>query len=324
MIRLGSLPTSFYFSIANGVSGDGSVAVGASDISQGSLAAFRWTQATGLLPLGFLPGEQTSVARAASADGSVIVGFSGLQAFRWTETEGLVGLGASSAAFGVSGDGSVVVGFSTSARGTEAFRWTQQTGLVGLGDLGGAAFQSQATAVSSNGAVIVGASDSATGQQAFRWTQAGGMVGLGDLMGSSASIAQAVSADGSVIVGDSFANFDASQHIAFIWDSSDGIRNLRDILISQGDDLTGWILSQAKGISADGKTIVGAGFNPDGQPEAWLARLGAQTNPIPEPSSLILLGSAVLLLLRPRRSKYEVGTAGDRGQRWDSRIGMDH
>jgi len=299
MVRLGSLPTSaFYFSTAIAASGDGSVVVGASDISQGNLAAFRWTQVTGLSLLGFLPGGTDSVARAVSLDGSVIVGFSNSQAFRWTEPEGLVGLGGiSSAAFGVSGDGSVVVGYSVAANGTEAFRWTQQTGLVGLGDLGGAAFHSEARAVSLDGSVIVGASDSAgPRQEAFRWTQTSGMVGLGDLIGSSASIALAVSADGSVIVGDSYANFDPCQHIAFIWDSSSGIRSLRDVLIGQGDDLTGWILNQAMGISADGETIVGAGFNPAGQPEGWLARLGAQ--PIPEPSSVVLLGFGILVLLR--------------------------
>ena len=315
MARLGSLPTSaFYFSIAIAASGDGSVVVGASDISQGNLAGFRWTQATGLGPLGFLPGGTDSVARAASADGSVIVGFSNSQAFRWTEPEGLVGLGGiSSEAFGVSGDGSVVVGFNVSANGTEAFRWTQQTGLVGLGDLGGAAFYSQALAVSLDGSVIVGASDSAgPRQEAFRWTQASGMVGLGDLVGSSASIAQAVSADGSVIVGDSYANFDATQHVAFIWDNSSGIRSLRDVLIGQGDDLTGWILNQATGISADGETIVGTGFNPAGQLEGWLARLGPQINPIPEPSSLVLLGFGILVLLRfQRRNENRVSGGTD-------------
>ena len=38
-----------------------------------------------------------------------------------------------------------------------------------------------------------------------------------------------------------------------------------------GLDLTGWTLTEAKGISADGLTIVGTGTNPDGNSEVWMA-----------------------------------------------------
>ena len=38
--------------------------------------------------------------------------------------------------------------------------------------------------------------------------------------------------------------------------------------------LAGWTLTYARGISADGRTIVGDGMNPCGQPEAWIAHLG--------------------------------------------------
>ena len=40
------------------------------------------------------------------------------------------------------------------------------------------------------------------GTEAFRWTEGSGMVGLGDLAGGSFySVANAVNADGSVVVG---------------------------------------------------------------------------------------------------------------------------
>ncbi|MGK7929644.1 MAG: hypothetical protein AB4290_31120 [Spirulina sp.] len=38
-------------------------------------------------------------------------------------------------------------------------------------------------------------------------------------------------------------------------------------------DLTGWQLQVATAISSDGLSVVGDGVNPDGDREAWLARL---------------------------------------------------
>ena len=70
---------------------------------------------------------------------------------------------------------------------------------------------------------------------------------------------------------------------------------LEDVLSDEyGLDLSGWRLSAANAISADGLTIVGAGFNPLGQIEAWLAH-------IPEPSTLWLLALSTLALLRRGR-----------------------
>ena len=38
-------------------------------------------------------------------------------------------------------------------------------------------------------------------------------------------------------------------------------------------DLAGWQLTEATGVSANGRTIVGNGINPDGQQEAWIATI---------------------------------------------------
>jgi hypothetical protein len=110
------------------------------------------------------------------------------------------------------------------------------------------------------------------------------MVGLGDLDGSYfRSVAAAVSADGSTIVG----NSSLSRHedwAAFIWDAEHGMRNLRDVLINEyglGSSLEGWRLITANDISADGRTIVGIGIGPAGQQEAWLIRLNELTDIIP-------------------------------------------
>ncbi|MFN7247936.1 MAG: PEP-CTERM sorting domain-containing protein [Microcystis sp.] len=213
---LGDLPGGSFSSEAYGVSANGSVVVGTGYGATGS-QAFRWTQATGMVGLGYLSGDgghgRESRAYGVSADGSVVVGDNSIiypdgslqEPFRWTQATGMVGLGdlpgggRNSGARGVSADGSVVVGFSNSASGGEAFRWTQQTGMVGLGDLsGGDFFSSHARGVSADGSVVVGSSNSATGFQAFRWTQGTGMVGLGFRGASGVS---GVSGDGSVVVG---------------------------------------------------------------------------------------------------------------------------
>jgi uncharacterized membrane protein len=104
------------------------------------------------------------------------------------------------------------------------------------------------------------------------------MVSIGDLPGADYfSIAFATSANGSVVVGasDSAA---ADLGEAFVWTAGIGMRSLRNILVNDyglGGQLSGWTLDAAYGCSADGRTIVGYGFNPAGQPEAWLAQLDA-------------------------------------------------
>jgi probable HAF family extracellular repeat protein len=298
MVGLGFLPGGESSSQANGVSGDGSVVVGYSDFANGA-EAFRWTTSGGMVGLGFLPGGfyNSSPAYGVSGDGSVVVGISTsistsyFEAFRWTTSGGMVGLGFlpssgdpynnRSGALGVSGDGSVVVGYS----GEQAFRWTTSEGMVGLGFLPGGN-SSFARGVSGDGSVVVGNS----GQQAFRWTTSGGMVGLGFLPGGFYSQANGVSDDGSVVVG--YSN-SANEGGAFRWTTSGGMRNLQDVLTTDfGLNLTGWELSEANGISADGLTIVGVGTNPSGHNEAWIARLGSTPPPqsVPEPSNIFGLG----------------------------------
>lgn len=114
----------------------------------------------------------------------------------------LAGGTSNSLARAVSADGSVVVGRSTSSNGKEGFRWRASTGMTGLGDLPTGAYYSEALGVSGNGSVIVGYSVAAKGGEAFRWTASSGIVAMGDFTTNSyASEAHGVSADGTVIVG---------------------------------------------------------------------------------------------------------------------------
>jgi len=59
---------------------------------------------------------------------------------------------------------------------------------------------------------------------------------------------------------------------AFVWDETHGMRQLYAVLVDQyglGAALAGWRLNYVTGVSADGRTIVGGGFNPSGQQEGW-------------------------------------------------------
>ncbi|MCA2553178.1 MAG: PEP-CTERM sorting domain-containing protein, partial [Microcystis sp. M04BS1] len=63
-----------------------------------------------------------------------------------------------------------------------------------------------------------------------------------------------------------------------------GMRSLQEVLTNgYGLDLTGWTLSTARAISADGLTIVGGGTNPSGNTEAWIARLDGE--PVSQPGT---------------------------------------
>ena len=53
------------------------------------------------------------------------------------------------------------------------------------------------------------------------------------------------------------------------------MRDLMDVLTGLGVNLNGWILTEARAISADGTTIVGTGTDPAGQTEAWIATIPA-------------------------------------------------
>ena len=290
MVGLGS---NNQYGSATGVSADGSVVVGAVESSQGG--AFRWTKETGMISLG----GNTINATGVSADGFVVVGtvkadFSNpkdqSEAFLWTQANGIVPLGSLdncgnegcfSGATAVSADGSVVVGNSASSSTLEGFRWTQSTGMQSLS--GGVPYRGRANGVSADGSIIVGV-DSTRGYEAFRWTQSTGMVLLDDQNGRIYSEAKAVSADGSIIVGESlFVN----RPDAFLWTQKTGMVSLKETLIGEGLDVSGWTLNSATAISADGFTIVGNGTNPSGQYEAWVANLSPE--PVPEP--LTILGS---------------------------------
>lgn len=247
MVDLGSLAGDgcSSYSFALGMSADGTSVVGETVNGNGgpcNYEAFRWTSGGGMVGLGDLPGGPfESQARAASANGSVVVGRS-----------------------------RVANGFF------EAFRWVAGGGMIGLGDLPGGSVHSDAQAVGADGTVVVGVSHSGN-FEAFRWTAKDGMVGLGSV-GSGSSFAHAVTADGSIVVGSYVLGANGPR--AAYWTAEDGMVDLRGRLVDDFDlglDLAGWTLTHAWGISDDGLTIVGRGINESGDIEGWVAQLPEST-----------------------------------------------
>jgi probable HAF family extracellular repeat protein len=273
-----------------------------------------------MVGLGYLPpvvaGEEAVIGNAegVSGDGGVAAGwnyfngpcYSGefgpvcdarTSGFTWTSASGLAPFSPSTALpRDVSASGAVIVGDGVNGSNLEAFRYDPVGGFALLGRLNGHA-RSEANAVSADGSTVVG--QSAVGNtpwEAFRWTQAGGIQGIGNLGGGLAGGSEAlgVSGDGSFVVGMSPSDTGST---AFLWDEAHGMRALAQILIDElGLDLTGWTLTRATDISADGNVIVGWGMNPNGESESWIAV-------IPEPSTgwLVAAGLAGLVSLQRAR-----------------------
>jgi probable HAF family extracellular repeat protein len=197
MVGIDDSPGSGFSSTARDVSADGSVIVGIW-LGSGGEASFRWSSNGGMVEIAPFGGARAVSKDGAVVVGQS--NFQAYRWTEGTGAVGLGDLpgGAfDSLAFDVSPDGSIIVGHGTRSSGTEAFRWIAASGMVGLGDLPGGPFHSEARGVSADGSVVVGFSDSAFGQDAFRWTPETGMVSLG----AQTTSALDVSADGTIILG---------------------------------------------------------------------------------------------------------------------------
>jgi uncharacterized membrane protein len=269
---LGFLSGSISSSAAD-VSANGSVVVGSSGDE-----AFRWTQASGLVGLGFVPGCNiycSSAATGVSADGSVVVGTAmapyppppsppfGLmrEIFRWTqagdmESVSLLGYETFSYPVSVSANGSVIV--STADTGSHSTPPYTTAFILGKGVLAGTwpYLNSRAYGVSANGSVVVGSIDHIfnSDRLAALWTESGLQI-----LGPSSSFASGVSADGTVVVGQ-------SGNEAFIWNNVQGIQGV--------GFLPGNSSSYASDVSADGTVVVGQS---GGEAFIWNNILGMQS-----------------------------------------------
>jgi probable HAF family extracellular repeat protein len=296
MVGLGAFPNpgGFPSSQAFVVSADGQV-IGGASVRPASLnedgSAFRWTMADGMTFAGSLGGTEGGSVHGLTRDGSVMVGAASspdfsYRAFIWRSGTGPVALPdvlhqAQSAAQALTSDASLIVGSAdiNFMANPHPATWTLVNGSyvsARLPELNVNAVGS-ALAVTPDGSVIAGQSAG----RAVTWTSAG-IQNLGLIPGGLAGttyLATAISADGGTVVGLGDYNVTQGTGTAFIWDAVHGMRDLNLVLTGDfGLDLHGFVCFYARGISADGKVIVGYGFSDVGQ-EAFVADL--HTGPPP-------------------------------------------
>lgn len=271
--QLESLPGVIGF-VPSGLNHNGSVVVGTSFFPDDSARAWRWTAAGGTQDLGLLPGGLASIASGVSGNGQVVAGYAftgdySIYAVRWTSRGGLQSLGTLpggnySMASAISDDGSTIVGQGDADGIERAFCWTARGGMRPLPWLSPDAPWGNAFGVNRNGQIVAGVS----GQQAVIWVR-GVPRDLGRLPGDDASIAFAVSGNGSVVGGYSFGGFSVR---ATLWTPATGLVDLNTYLPQLGVDLTGWDLQYVRDVSSGGRTIVGEGTF-QGEPRGWVVKL---------------------------------------------------
>jgi uncharacterized membrane protein len=301
--------------VAIGVSGDGGTLFGyVSGTLTSSSRPFRWTAATGMTALGVPAGYVGALAGPVSADATTtaVIGVTSggnFAAMRWTATGGyqtlsMPGPATNSFSESVSADGSTVVGYYTPAgSGDRAFRWTAAGGAQALsGQPTATSSSNDAFGASADGSVVVGSSvaDSTQPKVPFRWSAANGFQTFALLPGAINGTANAVSADGGVVVG---LDGLSGTSVAWVLDYS-GLHDLNAMATAQGVDLTGWSLVDAAAIvstAPDTYTIAGTGVH-NGVREGYVLS-GLQLTPVPEPTSLLLVtaGLSVVALRRCRR-----------------------
>ena len=143
----------------------------------------------------------------------------------------------------------------------------------------------QVTAINSDGAVIVGQGHPMNTYHAYRFTAWDGAVqDLGALVRWTSpppednledrSVPNAVSEDGSMIVGISGYGDPGFPQEGFIWTEETKMVRLKDYLIGKGVPVpAGWQIVNGTAISSNNKIIAGFGLNPQGAIEGWVARL---------------------------------------------------
>jgi uncharacterized membrane protein len=277
-IGLADLPGGEFHSVPSDVSADGATVVGTGSTEDGS-RAFRWTPSNGMEQLSDMGKEASGV----SADGSVIIGHTvDCLPFRWVAGElSLLPFWVSHTAKAVSANGSIVL--------MEWF-WEVCTG-DGYGECGGGLgcgnggiklWNVSGIVVDVYDASLIGNAISADGSTVignWNWLAATWTVGAGrtvldtEIYGD----AFACSGDGAVVVGGMILDPWSRQSVwkPFIWTLDGGLHPLQlELETVYGLDLTGWTIDWVTDISADGRTLVGTGTNPDGEYLGWIAHLG--------------------------------------------------
>ncbi len=278
---------------------------------------------------------------AISDDGGTIVGtITSGQTFIWKDGALVGKFNSYNSPGAVSGDGNVVVG--DNYRGTPGdfngdYAVDHADYAVWRDNLGGPAGSIENNLVP--GPIGVGAYQTwkenfgydggSTGgtYEAWRWTEEGGVEPLGCFSGECGvgrpttkvrGYAVDANHDGSLIVGYETTNTPSlDTAVSWLWQEGVGQMDLKQYFIDQGLQLVGidenFEFTLPSAMSADGRTFVGRGYDPDDIAAfgdvGWIVRLPpltavASTGAVPEPSTvaLLIVGGVALVAAR-RRAK---------------------
>lgn len=259
-------------------SGDGSTLAGwGGRSSDGGEIGWIWSSSDGFT---FIE-EGNTLVSGISRDGSVAVGQGhserGTEAFRWTRSGGVEWLGDLPARFpfmndtfwsngySISGDGNVIHGESLASGAYTAYRWTAGEGMVALS---GYHWGTGIWGLSGDGMVAVGSDYSDSRQPTgVRWDVGAGWTDYGPNFQP-----QAVSGDGTTVVGKAYLDYDGWVHTLGGIVGQDGV--LHYIGASLGE--SGYAI--ATSVSADGSVVSGEGlFNDAYQPFVWSEASGMRS-----------------------------------------------
>lgn len=329
------------YSNGYGVSANGEHIVGSAyflvpEIDRIRSRAISWSEGDAeVTNLGSSVVDRASQARAVSDDGSVIVGYQdgvGRNAAVWVDGVQTFVLTETTEAQAVSSDGNFMVGglwhsypgdYNTNSRVDLADYtvWRDSKGSAAptlQNDTdGGVLRQAQYDTWKANfGTGHIG-SNSFGPNEAWRWSKETGIEALGCLNNdcgnsgiTTAVFGRAVDVnhDGSVILGFDRGGNDGgiAGGDGWIWQAGVGLTALRDYFVAEGlmldAETTNFSFGLPLAMSADGRTFVGKGQDPDQPGEfGWIVTLppltvASQTATIPEPSALVMaIGVAAIL-----------------------------
>ncbi len=224
-------------------------------------------------------------------DEGIVVGRDGFSAWKWGKNGGKIYLGdGMNDAYGINSQGQI----AGMVRNTENLLmpalWNGSGNVIDLGTFGGVVNDSSAVNGNANGinksGQVVGYTRNTDNDNynAFIWDSENGLQNLGILGDSGGSYALSID-DSSVAVGFSDVPLFGEDDHAFVWDETRGIIDLNTLIpINSGWDY----LRIARDIDNQGR-IVGEGYI-NGQAHGFLL------TPIPEPTTLLLLGLGAMIL----------------------------
>lgn len=193
--------------------------------------------------------------------------------------------------------------------------YTKRQGPIALNSLAGApstSYESVAYCISRDGEVLGGWSMYPGGGGRVRpvlWRTPTSLTTIPFAPGESLNAGEvhALNHDGSVAAGKAWNIYNPNNSVqAFIWDADNGTRKLQDVLIAQGFDLSGWILQDVTGMSADGIMMCGNGLH-NGVAKGWVVSFSTASLQSP----VILQNPQPVVETFGKTVTFEVAAIGD-------------